>query len=319
MSVEAARIPLRIQSISYAAEGVLLFDLRAPHASELPAFEPGAHVDVHTTTGVVRSYSLVNSAKERHRYLIGVKRDPASRGGSSWFHEQARAGQLVEVSVPRNNFALQERAPASVFLAGGIGITPLWSMIQRLEELGRPWVLHYGNANRASAALLEELQAAHRAGRVHLSFADEGDARLDVERIVRESAHGAHFYCCGPAGMLQAFQAACSGIEPQRVHFEAFGPAEASARSGGFVVHLARTGRSVQVAPGRTILEALEACGVDVPFSCREGVCGACETRVLRGTPEHRDMLLSEADRAAGRTMMVCCSGSLGPELELDL
>ncbi|MBC5781358.1 oxidoreductase [Ramlibacter sp. USB13] len=315
----AAPVPLRIHAITHAAEGVLLFELRRPQAGELPAFTPGAHVDVHLAPGLVRSYSLVNSANERHRYVIGVKRDPASRGGSAWLHEQARAGQVIEVGAPRNNFALQEDAPCSVLLAGGIGITPLWSMVQRLEERGRPWELHYGNASRASAALLEELQAPHRAGRVHLSFADEGGERLDIEGIVREAPAGAHFYCCGPAGMLQAFQAACRDIDPARVHFEAFGPAEASARSGGFVVHLARSGRSVQVPAGQTILETLEACGIDVPYSCREGVCGACETRVLRGTPEHRDMLLSEAERAAGRTMMVCCSGSVGPELELDL
>ena len=317
--MQTAALPLRIHAIRYAAEGVLLFDLRAPDRHALPAFTPGAHVDLRLGSGLVRSYSLVNDARERHRYVIGVKRDPASRGGSAWLHENARAGQLIEVAGPRNNFALQEQAPCSVFLAGGIGITPRWSMLPRLEALERPWQLHYGNADRASAALLEELQAPQRAGQVHLSFADSGAARLDVAGIVQAAPAGAHFYCCGPAGMLQAFQDACRDIEPARVHFESFVPAAPVARGGGFVVKLARSGRVVEVPPGRTILETLEGCGVDVPYSCREGMCGACETRVLRGTPEHRDMILSDAEKAAGRSMMVCCSGSLGPELELDL
>jgi vanillate O-demethylase ferredoxin subunit len=318
MSSEQAA-PLRIHAISYGAEGVLMFDLRAPQRAKLPPFTPGAHIDVHMPEGMVRSYSLLNDAGERHRYVIGVHRSPTSRGGSAWLHGSARTGAMLQVGRPRNNFALREQAPHSVFIAGGIGITPLWSMVQRLQRLGRPWTLHYGCRSRASAALLEEVQQVSQGGRVHLSFGDEGAAQLDLAAIVRNAPAGAHFYCCGPAGMQDAFRAACTGVEPERVHLESFAPKEAAATAGGFTVRLARSGRSVAVVPGRTILETLEGCGLTVPFSCREGVCGACETRVLCGTPEHRDMVLSDAERAAGKTMMVCCSGSLGPELELDL
>jgi vanillate O-demethylase ferredoxin subunit len=314
---DTAPSPLRIQSISYAAEGVLLFELRPPGAGALPAFTPGAHIDVHLGTGLVRSYSLLNDPEERHRYVIGVKRDPASRGGSAWLHERARAGQLVEVGGPRNNFALHEEAPHSVFLAGGIGITPLWSMIQRLRKLQRPWTLHYGSASRRTAALLE--QVSQCGGQVHTHFVDEGQATLDIAAIVRDAPAGAHFYCCGPSGMLEAFRAACGALPSERVHFEYFANQVAPAADGGFTVKLARSGRSVQVEPGRTILETLEACGMDLPFSCREGMCGACETRVLAGRPDHRDLVLSEADRAAGKTMMICCSGALDGEIELDL
>jgi vanillate O-demethylase ferredoxin subunit len=315
----AAPSPLRIHSISFAAEGVLLFELRPPGGGELPPFTPGAHIDLHLAEGMVRSYSLVNDALQRDRYVIGVKRDPGSRGGSAWLHETARAGQLVPVSGPRNNFELQEQAAHSVFVAGGIGITPLWSMIQRLEQLQRPWTLHYRCGSAATAALLQELRKPHRCGQVHVSFSDAGDPRLDLAAIVREAPAGAHFYCCGPAGMLEGFQAACSGIDPQHVHFEHFTAQQAAATDGGFTVRLARSGRSVRVEPGRTILETLEGCGMQVPFSCREGVCGACETRVLAGRPDHRDMLLSPQEQAAGRSIMVCCSGSLDEVLELDL
>lgn len=313
------RLALHIHAISYAAEGILLFDLRAPRGAELPPFTAGAHVDVHLEAGMVRSYSLVNSAHERHRYVIGVKRDPASRGGSAWMHGAARVGQTVDVSAPRNNFALQEQAAFSVFLAGGIGITPLWSMIQRLERLQRPWALHYGNADAASAAFLDALQAPERKAHVHLAFSEAGTPRMDLGAIVRAAPAGSHFYCCGPAGMLDAFELACSGLDPSRVHLERFRAPDPAADGDAFIVRLARTGITVAVPPGLSILEALEARGVNVPFSCREGVCGACETRVLAGTPEHRDQLLSQAERATGTSMMVCCSRASSSELVLDL
>lgn len=315
----AAPTLLRIQSITYAAEAVLLFDLRSPVQAELPAFQPGAHVDVHVPGGLVRSYSLLNEPGERHRYVIGVKRDPRSRGGSAWLHESARAGGLIQVGTPRNNFALEEQAPHSILIAGGIGITPLWSMVQRLERLRQPWTLHYRSRSRASAALLPQLERAHAHGSVHASFSADGAPRLDLGRIVRAAPAGAHFYCCGPCNMLDAFRCACSGLEPERVHLEHFSAAHLPAAQGGFVVRLARSGRTIEVMPGATILESLEAGGVDVPYACREGLCGACETRVLAGTPDHRDQFLSADEKAAGRKMMVCCSGALTPELQLDL
>ncbi|MDM0025193.1 PDR/VanB family oxidoreductase [Variovorax saccharolyticus] len=296
------------------------FDLRCPRGGDLPAFQPGAHIDLHLPGALQRSYSLLNDCRERHRYVIAVKRERASRGGSAWLHEGARAGALIEVSAPANHFVLDEGAHHSIFVAGGIGITPLWAMIQRLEVIGNPWTLHYRASARVGAALVDELTRPRFLGRVHLSFADEaGAARLDIAQAVARAPHGAHFYCCGPVGMLEAFESACAGISPDRVHLEYFAAKEAPATAGGFTVHLARTGRSVRVPPGKTILESLAGSGLSLPSSCQQGVCGICETRVLSGQPDHRDIVLSESEKAAGRTLMICCSGSKGPDLTLDI
>ncbi len=316
-STAMAPVPLRIHAIAAGADDVLLFDLRPPAATGVPPFDAGAHIDLRLPRGLTRSYSLLNDPAERHRYVIGVKREPDSRGGSAWLHGEARVGAVIEVDGPRNHFALDESAPHAVFIAGGIGITPLWSMAQRLTRLGRPWTLHYRARHRRGAALLDEL--ARHADRVHLSFGDEGAPTPDLAAIVAAAPPGAHFYCCGPAPMLEAFEAACAGLDPSRVHLEYFAAKEAPATEGGFVVHLARSGRTVPVAPGCTILDALQAGGVAVPSSCQQGVCGICETAVLAGVPDHRDLVLSEQERLAGRTMMICCSGSKSAALTLDL
>ena len=310
---------VRIHSITYAADGVLLFDLRSPDNAPLPEFTPGAHIDLHTRDGLMRSYSLMSDASDRHHYILGIKREVASRGGSAWMHEGVRPGAVLEVSGPRNHFALVEGAPYSVFIAGGIGITPLWSMVQRLRALGRPWELHYRARSRAAAPLLQGLAAFSEQGRVHVSFSDESSGRLDIARVVRDTPAQSHFYCCGPVSMIEAFQTACAGIDLDRVHYEYFAPKEAPATGGGFTVRLARSGREIPVAVGQTILESLKACGLDVPSSCQQGVCGACETKVLSGTPDHRDLVLSDAEKEAGQTMMICCSGSLSQMIELDL
>jgi len=310
---------LRIHSISYAAEGVLLFDLRSPVAAPLAPFEPGAHIDVQLRQGLVRSYSLLNEGQQVHQYVIGVKRDARSRGGSAWLHGSARAGDLLTVSPPRNNFALQEAAPHSVLIAGGIGITPLWSMVQRLERLRRPWSLHYRSRTRSATPFLDQLELQHAHGSVRMSFSEDGAPRLDLEAIVRQAPAGAHFYCCGPSEMLEAFRRTCSDMDPERVHLEHFAAPEVSTPQAALSVRLARSGVQVDVPPGTTILEALEAAGVPVTSSCREGICGACETAVIDGTPDHRDFVLSPVERSTGRTMMICCSRALTPCLTLDL
>lgn len=310
-------VPLRIHAISYGADDVLLFDLRRPVPAALPAFDAGAHIDLLLPRGITRSYSLLNDPAEHHRYVIGVKREPDSRGGSAWLHAEARVGALLDVAGPRNSFALDESAPHSIFIAGGIGITPLWSMVQRLQRLGKPWTLHYRARRRAGAALLDEL-AAH-GDRVHLSFSEAGDPPLDLQQIVRDAPEGAHAYCCGPVSMLEAFETACDGLTPERVHLEYFAAKDAPATEGGFTVNLARSGRTIPILVGSTILETLQTHGVAVPSSCQQGVCGICETTVLSGVPDHRDLVLTDQERATGKTMMICCSGSKTAELTLDL
>jgi vanillate O-demethylase ferredoxin subunit len=237
-----------------------------------------------------------------------------------WMHESAKVGASLSIAGPRNHFPLCEDAPHSVFIAGGIGITPLWCMIQRLNWLGCPWTLHYSARTRNSAALLDAVIGEEWSDRVKLNFDDtSGGKYLDIAGIVAAAPVGSHFYCCGPVPMLKAFEAACASVDPEHVHLEYFGAKEAPAVGGGFNVRLVRCGRQVAIQQGQTILEALQAMGVDVPSSCQQGVCGVCETVVLEGIPDHRDLVLSESEKASNKTMMICCSGSLTTELALDL
>lgn len=315
-------IDVRIDSIVQEAREVLVFALSPQDGNVLPPFTAGAHIDVHLPAGQLRSYSLVNPQTERHRYVIAVRRDAAGQGGSRFMHASLRAGDRLTISAPRNTFPLVEDAPHVVFIAGGIGITPLWGMIQRLEDLAGSWELHYCARTKSDAAFRASLEALEvaRCGRVRFTFDHEPDARmLDIDAVVARASPDAHLYCCGPLSMLTAFEAAAASRPADRVHVEYFVPRSVAATSGGFLVELARTRRSVRVPAGQTILDALLDAGVDVPCSCQTGVCGTCETRVLAGTPDHRDSVLTAAERASNDTMMICCSGCVGDRLVLDL
>lgn len=307
--------------MTWEADGVLGLELvPTSPCGELPAVQAGAHVDLELPGGVVRSYSLINP-DESHRWCVAVNRDAASRGGSRWIHDSLRPGAPLLARGPRNHFALDEAAPYSVLIAGGIGITPLLSMARRLSSLGRPWTLHYAARTRAQMAFVGELrQLAERAGATLDLRADhEGDPPLDLRAIVAALPAGAHVYACGPAGLLDAYEAATAALPRERVHLERFANAQAAASAGGFTVVLSRSGQRVPVKAGQTVLDALLDAGHQPLYSCREGICGTCETRVLRGTPDHRDLVLNDAERAACDRMMICCSGALTPELELDL
>lgn len=316
-------LQVRVRAVSYEAEGILGFELvPMPPLKELPAFSAGAHVDLHLPGGLIRSYSLLNAPEERHRYVIGVNKDAQSRGGSRYLHEVLRAGDTLAVSAPRNNFPLDETAPLNVFIAGGIGITPLLSMIARSQALGTPWQLHYAARTRRNAAFLDLLHGWHNDPNVELSLnfdQEPGGRMLDLASIVQALPPGAHVYCCGPLPMLSAFEQATAGLPPERVHMEYFSAKEAAATEGGFTVELARSGRSVQVRAGQTILDSLIEIGVEPPYSCQEGICGTCEVRVLAGIPDHRDLVLGAADKAANDRIMVCCSGARSAKLVLDL
>ena len=306
---------LRLCRITYAAAEINLYEFRSPDGAQLPAFTAGAHVDLHLPNGLTRQYSLLNAQDERDRYVVGVKKDASSRGGSRCVHEQLRAGMIVPVGAPRNNFALHEEAAHSVLMAGGIGITPIACMVSRLRDRGLSWELHYSVRRREEAAFLDELGTQN----VHLHIDEErGGAFMDIQAIVRQAAAGAHLYCCGPAPMLDAFESAASGRPLGQVHLERFSAAKV-AGGGAFFVELARSGRRIFVEPGETIADALRAQGVEVQTSCEQGICGTCETRVLAGRPEHRDELLSEGEKAANHVMMICCSRSKDDLLVLDL
>ena len=313
-------LELRLVAVTYSAEGTNLYEFRHPAGAPLPGFTAGAHVDLHLPSGLIRQYSLANAQHETDRYVVGVKRETAGRGGSAWIHDELRVGTILPVSRPRNHFPLVEDGSPVVLIAGGVGVTPLYAMVQRLRALGTDWSLHYAARSRSEAALLDRL--ADMPDAVHLHFDDENAGRpIDLAAIVAGAPPLAHFYCCGPGPMLDAFEAQCAacGIDPARIHIERFSAPPLQPITRGFVVELARSGIELSVVPGQTILDCARAVGLPVEASCEQGICGACETRVLSGIPDHLDMILNDAERASNKTMMICCSGSRSERLTLDM
>ena len=297
----------------FAAEGVLALTLRHPLGEHLPAWEPGAHVDVLLEPGLERQYSLCGDPADRSAWRIAVLRESAGRGGSAHVHEQLGEGANVRVRGPRNNFAL-EPAPRYRFVAGGIGITPILPMLAAAEAAGAEWTLLYGGRTRGSMAFGEEL------GRYgdRVTFAPEDETGLlDLASVLDDVPEGTLVYCCGPGPLLDAVEARCpSGV----LRVERFRPKEQE--TGGttaFEVELARSGRTLTVAPDVSVLDAVRDAGVEVLYSCTEGTCGTCETDVLDGEPDHRDSVLTEDERAAGETMLICVSRCRGKRLVLDL
>jgi tetrachlorobenzoquinone reductase len=322
VSASEGTIKVRIKRISYEAESINSYELVALASGDLAAFTAGSHIDLHLSNGMIRSYSLVNDPSERHRYVIAVNKDAASRGGSAFVHETLRTGDVITISHPRNNFALHEDAGHSVLIAGGIGITPLLSMIRRLEALGCSWELFYAARTRLTAAFLDELNSLRPqpCANLHLNFDQEPSGRMfDLSEIVRNAPSNAHLYCCGPVPMLEAFEAATRDRPTEHVHVEYFKAKEKPAAEGGFEVKLAQSKRTIQVEAGKTILNALLDAGIAVNYACTEGVCGTCETRVIEGVPDHRDLFLSKEEQATNKTMMICCSGAKSGTLVLDL
>jgi vanillate O-demethylase ferredoxin subunit len=316
-----AGILVRVHSIKDEALGIKSYDLRPIEARELPRFSAGAHIEVALPNGLVRHYSLVNSTSESHRYVVAVNLDPASRGGSKFMHRGLANGDTLRISEPRNHFPLDVSAESTVLFAGGIGVTPLVSMAECLTSLGRRWEMHYFSRSADRAAYVDVLLALARrgSGTLHCHFDDIAETRVDFSACVGTSASNAHLYCCGPGSMLDAFVEACADRRSSHVHLERFSGAVESASEGGYTVVLSRSGKTIQVEQGQTILDAVLANGVDVAFSCKEGVCGSCETRVISGNPDHRDSVLGPDERKANRSMMICCSGCGGTELVLDL
>ncbi len=315
-------LELRVKRISYEADRINSYELVAPAGGDLVPFTAGGHIDLHLSNGMIRSYSLVNDQRERHRYIIAVNKELAGRGGSQFVHDNLRVGDIVRVSKPSNNFALCEEAGHSLLIAGGIGITPLLSMARRLDALGRSFELVYAARTRSAAAFLDEIEALRSNGHIGvcLDFDDERSGRVfDLAAIARQAPAQAHLYCCGPQPMLEAFETATAGRPADHVHVEYFQAKDPPAIAGGFEVKLARSNRTIAVEAGKTILDALLDAGVAANHACSEGVCGTCETRVIDGIPDHRDQFLSKEEHAANKTMMICCSGAKSATLVLDL
>jgi ferredoxin-NADP reductase len=253
-----------------------------------------------------------------------VKKASPSRGASAYLHDELRVGAEIEIAPPRNNFALHESATHSVLIAGGIGVTPIWSMLRRLIALGASWELHYASSTHEDAAFLDEFRQLAEAdpARVNLAFSREpGGQRLDFREIVAAAPQGSHFYACGPAGMLDAYELATAGLPHEQVHMERFAGAGEAIRLPGsdFEIELARSDKTIRVPADKSVLDVLLDEGVEVDFSCMDGVCGSCKVHVLEGMPDHRDVVLGDDERAANGSMMVCCSRALSERLVLDL
>lgn len=313
---------LLLKSLTTEADGVIALELVPQNGQRLPEFTPGAHIDLHLGNGLIRSYSLVNPPHDAGRYVVAVNRDPSSRGGSLYIHESLRTGQEIEVTGPRNNFELVTEAPEVVFIAGGIGITPMWCMIQHLEALDRPWRLFYSSRSRDKCAYLKDIQAyeTRKPGRVKIHIDDEANGKhVNLPAILETVGPDAHVYCCGPIRMLQDFEGLTASRKPGTSHIEYFAAKQEATLSGGFKVSLARSKRDFIIPPGKSILDTLIDGGIDVQHACKEGVCGACQTTVLSGTPDHRDSYLTPSEAKNGKTIMLCCSGSKSEELVLDI
>ncbi|OAH15906.1 PDR/VanB family oxidoreductase [Streptomyces jeddahensis] len=296
-----------------AADGVLALTLRHPLGEPLPVWEPGAHIDVLLGPGLERQYSLCGDPADRGVWRIAVLREPDGRGGSAYVHGELREGDKVRVRGPRNHFAL-EPAPRYRFIAGGIGITPILPMLAAAEAAGAEWTLLYGGRTRGSMAFTDELDA--YGDRVTIAPQDE-TGLLDLGSVLDDVPEGTLVYCCGPGPLLDAVEARCPG---GLLHVERFQPKEQeTGPDTAFEVELSRSGKTVTVAEGVSVLDAVRSAGVEVLYSCTEGTCGTCETDVLEGTPDHRDSVLTDEEREAGETMMICVSRCRGPRLVLDL
>jgi tetrachlorobenzoquinone reductase len=311
-----------VSRLTHEAEDVLGLELRALDAVPLPSFAAGSHVDLHLPNGLCRQYSLTNDPAERERYCLGVGLSPNSRGGSRHVHISVKVGDVLRISEPRCLFSLAPDAAEHIFIAGGIGITPILSMIRHCEAHARPWRLLYCVRSRSRAAFLWELAASYARVQLHIDEEREG-AFPDLRAFLHDIPAGSHVYCCGPGPLMDSVGAAAAEYRfpPNHVHFERFtavGPAIDAGGERAFTVTLKRLGRGFAVPPGASILETLEANGVGMPFGCREGLCRSCEVPVISGTPDHRDCVLSTDERASNTSMMICVSRALSDELVLD-
>ncbi|OLL31595.1 oxidoreductase [Burkholderia sp. SRS-W-2-2016] len=305
------------------ALGIASFELASATGEPLPAFEAGSHVDVHLPNGLVRQYSLCNDPRETHRYLIAVLRDEAGRGGSKAVHEMVREGDRLQISAPRNLFALAPQAPHHLLLAGGIGVTPILCMAEQLAANGASFDMHYCTRSQERTAFVERIAQAGFANSVQLHHDDHpGGSTFALEQVLNGVPAGTHLYVCGPTGFMDFVLATAraKGWPEDRLHYEFFAaPAQQPATGGSFQVRIASSGAMIDVPPECTVVQALAANGIEVITSCEQGVCGTCLTRVLEGEPDHLDSYLTDEERAANDQFLPCCSRAKSQVLVLDL
>jgi vanillate O-demethylase ferredoxin subunit len=317
--VERSWLELRVLSRRIEAEDIVALVLGAPRGGDLPPFGAGSHIDVETAPGVVRQYSLCNLPDGRDHYEIAVLREPASRGGSIALHERFREGDTIRVSEPRNHFALRPVTGEILLLAGGIGITPLLCMAERLSAVGASFRLHYCARNPARTAFRDRIAASAFAGLTAFHFDDGPETqRLDPRALFASAGAAPEVYVCGPSGFIAWIEAAAAeaGIPAGRVHREYFASAPLeTGEDTPFRLRLASTGQTIDVGANESAATALARHGIEIPVSCEQGICGTCITRVIEGEPDHRDLLMIDSNDE----FTPCCSRALTPTLVIDL
>ncbi|TDV21107.1 PDR/VanB family oxidoreductase [Paraburkholderia caballeronis] len=320
--------PVRVDAIRDEAPGIRSFVVSRIDGAPFDAYEAGAHIDVTGPSGIVRQYSLCGDPDDTRRHVFAVKREPASRGGSSALHDHVEVGTQLVIGAPRNRFRLAPQAGSHVLVGAGIGVTPLVSMAYRLVRDGAPFVLHYFVRSEAHAAFLPLLTQSPFGERLRLHCGVEpADLDTTLAGILAPCEADAHVYTCGPGPFMdQVIDTASRHVPTDAVHFERFSAEadrneapDATANASTFDIRLARSGQTVRVNPGISIVDALASIGVEIDTSCGEGVCGTCMIDVVDGEPDHRDHCLSQAERAGGKTICCCVSRSRSPLLVLDL
>jgi ferredoxin-NADP reductase len=316
---------LRVIQMTWEAEGVVSLRLaRIESDDPLPMWEPGAHIDVYVPDGTTRQYSLCGDPGDRSSWQIAVLREPESRGGSTYLHDQLRVGDRLLVTRPKNHFQLED-APAYALVAGGIGITPLLAMSEQLARQDRPFQLTYGGRTATSMAFRRRLEAI---GRRCTFLAEDVDGRPDLEAIVRSLPEGGLVYVCGPVGLLQAVQRAATAVlgpDQDVVRFELFSRTGVETETAppmdadSYELVLTESGHTLRLPPEANILEKVLALGVEVENDCRDGICGSCLTPIVTGTVDHRDLVLTKKEQAAMDRMLICVSRPTCPRLELKL
>jgi len=320
MTATAATRRVRIAAKNVEALDICSFELVAVDGRPLMPFSAGAHIDVHLPDGLVRQYSLCNDPREQNRYLIAVLRDPKSRGGSAGMHGLEQ-GQAIGISDPKNHFPLVHEAKRSLLVAGGIGITPILCMAERLANTQAAFELHYATRSAVRTAFAQRLENASFSSQVWI-YHDDDAGKPDIAGVFATPSADTHVYICGPTGFMEAMlaKARSAGWPESALHREYFAasPIDTSA-DGSFEVQIASSGKVLRVAADQSVTAALALAGIDVPVSCEQGVCGTCVTRVIDGVPDHRDMYLTPDEQSKGDQFTPCCSRAKSARLVLDL
>jgi len=311
-------LPLRVTRNERIADGIHMLEFRDAGGKPLPEFSAGAHIAVRAPNGLLRKYSLCNDPAERDRYLVAIKRETNGRGGSTNLIDAVKTGDDLMVTTPVNDFELPQRAQDFLFIAGGIGITPIMAMVREVQRQGKRFRLFYCSRSPETTAFLDELSAPEFKDQVTIHY-DQGDpARsLDLKSVLAERKNREHLYCCGPRPLMEAVRHMTDHWSSAAVHFEAFSDADTHKPTDKpFKVRLAHSGDVIEVPTDKTILEALREHGLEVPSSCETGTCGTCRTKLVAGTADHRDLYLPEHDRAD--SIMICVSRALTDEITID-